>query len=140
MDRSDRRCDGLGRDGFGRGAGGGLRVQIEARYETIPPARESFDIAGRVRRVLKGAAELANRGIQACVEVDDALRPQQTDELLAGDHAAGVVNQHLEKQGRLLLEPDPAAGALQVPRFGVQNPPIEAEFLGCHAGSASDQR
>jgi hypothetical protein len=64
---------------------------------------------------------------------------EHADQMLAGYDASGMTEQLLEYECGLLGQPGAGTGALQIPGFGVEYPPIEAEFLVVHRRSAPDQ-
>jgi hypothetical protein len=80
-----------------------------------------------------------DHGIETRIEVHHAFGPQQGNQLFARDNTAGVSNQLLQHLHRLLLQADSGPSALEITRFGVEHPSIEAEFPAAHARSAPDQ-
>jgi hypothetical protein len=122
------------------GWGSGLvRVGIEGRNEAVTASRQRLDVARRLGDIAERAAKLADRRVQAGVEVHHALRPEHADQMLAGYDVSGMTDQLLEYECGLLGQPGAGAGALQVAGFGVEHPPIESEFLVVHRRSAPDQ-
>lgn len=81
MDRSP----GFRRPGFR------LDWPIDSADEAVAAARDGSDIAWSVRRVIEGAAEFVDRGIQRVLEFNEGVRrPEFFAEFLAGDDFAGA--------------------------------------------------
>lgn len=131
------RVDSRGRAGASGSCDVGVfGAMIQRSDEAVAPPWERLDVAWCLRYVSKCAAELADHRIQARVEIHHALGPEQRNQMLARNDTPCVRDELLQHSRRLLLETDASTGALEVTRFRVEDPPIEAEFVAAHGGSA----
>src|SRR5690242_1947567 len=90
-----------------------------------------FDKAGLLRVVAKGKSDLADRRIDAVVDVDeDVLAPEAGGDLFARDQFPVASNQEDEQLHGELLQPQNPVGPLQAVAGLVEGEVAEMEFLG----------
>src|SRR5580765_8305173 len=128
-----RRCDRIaGHSAFG----------LDRNKQPIPAARNRLDESRRVRRILQGLTQSADRGVQPMIEVDERpFGPEPEPELFATDHFTGPFEQGGQEGKRLVGEQVRAAFAPQLSRLGVELKWSEAEhpWSGLRHGGSSER-
>src|SRR4029453_17960499 len=79
---------------------------FERPGEAIALAWHRLEVLRRLGILSEGGAQLAHRGVEAGVEVDDGVRPEPRRQLFAGDQLARFAHQRFQDLERLLLELD----------------------------------
>ena len=90
-------------------SGNPLRMKIHYRTDIpVPPARQRFDVARRLRRIAKRFANPGDCIVQAVVKIDERVRgPNSGLKFLAGHNIAGTFQQDLEHLQRLATQAQP---------------------------------
>ena len=105
------------------------RQRIERADESISLARHRLDIARCFSNIIERHPQLPDGRVQACVEVDNSLRPQSPDQLLARHQLTWVSQQLLQNLQRLILQANPAIPASQFANIGAKYPVVERDGL-----------
>jgi hypothetical protein len=98
--------------------------------EPISDARQRLDVPRRLGIVAERDTQLAHHGVQAVVEIDDALRPEHLHQPLACDHFARMGEELDQHSQRLLGETLGSSVAQQLAGAGAQQPSVEMNVLG----------
>ena len=103
-----------------RGRQAGVRRtgdHLDGRDESIPLARNGLDERGSIRRIAQSLPDLADRGVDAGLDVDEhVLAPQSIDDVATGDELTSTLDQQDQEVHRLPPEFDRAALPAQLVR------------------------
>ena len=110
---------------------GGLYVFGSRRCdETIAPAYHGLQVLWFIGIVRESAADLADRGINSLLYVDeDILAPQVGGDLVTGDELAAIFDQEHEQLQGKALESNGAASAVKAESAVIKLEVVEANFL-----------
>ena len=91
------------------------RHGLDLADEAVSPARDSLDKHRIVARIAQRLSNLANRGVDARVDVDkDVFSPEPVDDLGAGDELPPVLDEQNEQVHRLPFEANRPSVATQL--------------------------
>ena len=94
----------------------------------VSPSSDGLDEAGALRGIAQRVPELADRLVEAVIEVDGRPRPQQAVQLLPRDQLPRPLEQDDQEPEGLLLQPKAPALLQELPGSGIglEHPEPEA--------------
>ncbi len=114
-ERQNRQARLAGVAGVGIDLGNGPD-RLGGHREPVAAAGQCLDEPGIHGRILQALPEPLDGGIDAVVEIDEAIRPQTAADLFPGHHLARVLGQQRKKAEELLGKPDGQAVLAQFSR------------------------
>jgi hypothetical protein len=109
----------------------GIAVQRNWSGEAVALADDGLDETGFLRVIAESHADLADRGIDAVIDIDeDVLAPEAGRDFLSGDEFPVTADQQDQQLHGEFLQPQDAVTPLQPVPGLVKGEVAEMEFLG----------